>query len=52
MPSVCLCATEVRAFYGLRLPVPEVGGVRSLFFLRLEAPTAKANKKITSRPII
>jgi len=28
MPSICLCATEVRALYGLRLPATEVGGAQ------------------------
>jgi len=37
MPSVCLCATEVRTLYGLRLPAPEVGGVRSLHATQLGA---------------
>jgi len=37
MPSVCLCATEVRALYGLRLPAPEVGGARSLHATQLGA---------------
>jgi len=35
MPSICLCATEVRALYGLRLPAPEVGGARSLHAMQL-----------------
>jgi len=37
MPSVCLCATEVRALCGLRLPAPEVGGARSLHATQLGA---------------
>jgi len=37
MPSVCLCATEVHALYGLRLPAPEVGGARSLHATQLGA---------------
>jgi len=40
MPSVCLCATEVRALYGLRLPAPEVGGARSLHATQLGATVA------------
>ena len=43
MPSVCLCATEVRALYGLRLPAPEVGGARSLHATQLGATGGPAH---------
>jgi len=43
MPSVCLCATEVRALYGLRLPAPEVGGARSLHATQLGATSGEAH---------
>jgi len=43
MPSVCLCATEVRALYGLRLPTPEVGGARSLHATQLGATGGAAH---------
>ena len=43
MPSVCLCATEVRALYGLRLPAPEVGGAQSLHATQLGATGGTAH---------
>jgi len=43
MPSICLCATVVRALYGLRLPAPEVSGARSLHATQLGATGGVAN---------
>ena len=37
MPSVCLCATELRILYDLRLSAPEVGGAWSLHATQLGA---------------
>jgi len=47
MPSICLCATEVHALYGLRLPAPEVGGARPLHAMQLGAMGGAAHQ-ITS----
>jgi len=43
MPIVCLCATKVRALYGLRLPAPEVDGARSLHATQLGATGGAAH---------